>query len=90
MLLQSTTKSYVLSMREKRSVHGTRRGIHNISFGKTFGRKDHYALLSPVLLERLRVFAGIEGSVAVQVSVNPTKVGKAVFFVEDLPASPAH
>lgn len=34
-------------------------------------------------------FAGIEGSVAVEVSVNPTKVGKPVFFVEDRPTSPA-
>lgn len=32
-------------------------------------------------------FAGIEGKVAVEVSVNPTKVGKPVFFVEDRPAA---
>ncbi|MCP3708852.1 hypothetical protein M3I54_17960 [Paraburkholderia sp. CNPSo 3274] len=28
-------------------------------------------------------FAGISGSVAVEASVNPTKVGKAVFLMED-------
>lgn len=34
-------------------------------------------------------FAGIEGSVAVEVSVNPPKVGKPVFFVESESAASA-
>lgn len=34
-------------------------------------------------------FADVEGSVAVEVSVNPSKVGKPVFFVEDRSAASA-
>jgi hypothetical protein len=34
--------------------HAGRRG--NITFDNTFGRKDRYAMLSPVLLERLRAW----------------------------------
>ncbi|MDB5789370.1 MAG: integrase [Caballeronia mineralivorans] len=56
MLVQLITKIYVLSMRSKRSVHGRRRRIHNISFGNTFGSKDRYVMLSPRLLEILRLY----------------------------------
>src|ERR1700736_4356161 len=56
MLVQLITKIYVLSMRSKRSVHGRRRRIHNISFGNTFNRKGRYVMLSPKLLEILRTY----------------------------------